>query len=112
MAGTAVTKKGEIQGRGGVLEFWQCSIDPASIAAAAQGIETIAIPGARAGDLAWAQPEAIETMLIVQGAKVTGNDEVSVYLSNAINASTAIDGAAKVWNIIVFKFAGSDTLAA
>ena len=103
MAGTAVLMKAFEEGKGGRFEVWQCSIDPASIAAAAQGIETITITGARAGDPVWAQPEAIETMLIVQGAKVTGDDEVSVYLSNAINASTAIDGGAKVWNILICK---------
>jgi len=111
MAGTAIVKKGEIQGKGGVVQAWQCSIDPASIAAAAQLIVTIAIPGVRAGDLAWAQPEAIETQLIVQGAKVTASDVVSVYLSNSINSVTAIDGGAKVWNILVLKLAGLDTAA-
>lgn len=112
MAGTAIVKKAEFQGQGGVLQVWQCSIDPGSVAAAAQGIVTVAIPGVRTGDLAWAQPEAIETMLIAQGAKVTASDVVSIYTSNAYDASTAIDGAAKIWSILVLKFAGGDIAAA
>jgi len=103
MAGTAITKKGECNMGGGRQEWWQCSIDPASVAAAAQGIETIAIPGARAGDPVLALPEAIETQLHPQGAKVTADDVVSVYLCNGINATTAINGGAKIWNIIILK---------
>ena len=105
MAATAISKKAEIDMHGGRLEIWKCSIDPASIAAGAQGIETIAIPGATAGDPVWAQPEAVETQLIVQGAKVTAADVVSVYLSNAIDATTAIDGGAKIWNVMILKLA-------
>lgn len=103
MAGTAVVKVGENNIRGGREEWWRFSLDPASIAAGAQGIETVAIPGAKAGDPVFAQPEAIETQLIVQGAKVTADDEVSVYLSNAIDATTAINGGAKTWNLHILK---------
>lgn len=103
MAATAVTKKASMAMLGGIFEVWQCSIDPASIAAAAQGIETIAIPGARAGDPVFANPEAMETKINPAGAKVTANDVVSVYINNTYDATTAVDGAAKVWNVMILK---------
>jgi hypothetical protein len=103
MAGTSITKKAEFRGHGGVMQVWTTSINPASIAAAAQGIETVAIPGARAGDPCWANCEAVETQLHPVGAKVTANDVVSVYLNNGINATTAIDGAALTWTITIVK---------
>ncbi len=103
MAGTSVTKVFEASGRGGRIEWWRFSLDPASIAAGAQGIETLTIPGARSGDPVMASPEAIETQLLPQGAKVTADDEVSVYLNNGINATTAINGGAKTWNLVIIK---------
>ena len=112
MAGTAIVKKAEQQMAGGLLQVWRCSINPASVAPAAQGIETVAIPGARAGDPCWANAEAIETQLLLQGAKVTADDVVSVYLNNGINATTAIDGGAITYTITIIKLAGHDTLAA
>lgn len=112
MAGTAVTKLSETYVAGGLRQIWRCSIDPASVAAAAQGIETITIPGARAGDPVMASVEAIETQLLPQGAKVTADDTVSVYINNGINATTAINGGAKLWYIDILKLAGHDNLAA
>lgn len=110
MAGTAILKKAEVAMKGGTLEIWKFSLDPASIAAAAQGIETVAIPGARAGDPVFVNAEAIETQLLVQGAKVTGDNEVSVYLNNGINATTAIDGGAKVYYLQIVKLTITPTI--
>jgi hypothetical protein len=112
MAGTAVTKKAEQQIKGGVLQFWTFSVDPASIAAAAQGIETVAIPGARAGDQTFVNARAPEANLIVAGSKVTADDVVSVYLDNNITVTTALDGGAIVYDLQILKFAGGDALAA
>jgi len=103
MAGSAVALKGQINGFGGTLEFWQFTLDPASIAAAAQGIETVAIPGARLGDPCIAQVEAGEASLVPTGAKVTGSNEVSVYITNNITVTTAFDGAALTWTLMIFK---------
>lgn len=103
MAGTAIVLKAQIHLQGGSLQVWQFSIDPASVAAAAQGIETVAIPGARAGDPCFVNAEAIETQLLVQGAKVTADNVVSVYLNNGINATTPIDGGAKVYTLTIIK---------
>lgn len=111
MAGTSVTKVWEAQALGGVFQAWTCLLDPAEIAGAAQGIETVEIPGARSGDIVFAQPEAVETHVIPAGAKVTGDDEVSLYINNA-HTSSAKDGAEKQWNILIFKLAGGDVLAA
>lgn len=113
MAGTAVTKKAENYIAGGLRQIWTCSIDPASIAAAAQGIETVAIPGARAGDIVNAWPEALEANLNPAGAKVTASDVVSVYIQNNITVTTAVDGGAKVWVIDILKLSNAgDALAA
>lgn len=103
VAATAISKIGEMQGNGGRIEVWKFSLDPDSLAAAAQIIDTVAVPGARSGDPVFVNPEAIETQLVCQGAKVTADDVVSVYLYNGINATTAIDGGAKVYNLWIMK---------
>lgn len=105
VAATSISKLGEMQAYGGRLEFWILTIDPDSLAAAAQIIETVAIPGARAGDPTFVNPRAIETQLVCQGSKVTADDVVSVYLYNGINATTAIDGGSKVYDLMIFKLA-------
>jgi len=112
MAGTAVTKLVEQQMKGALFQLWKFSLDPASMAAAAQGIETVTIPGARAGDRVSATAEAPEASIITGGAKVTADDTVSVYLSNNITVTTAVDGGALVWILEIYKFGGLDGLAA
>lgn len=104
MAGTAVTKKGIIHGQGGRIELYTFSLDPASIAADAQGVETLTISGAKAGDMVFVSPEAAEKHLIPAGAKVTADDTVSVYINNNFTATTALDGAAKTWSLMIVKF--------
>ena len=103
MAGTAISKIAEQHVRGGRLEWWRFTLDPASIAAAAQGIETVAIPGARAGDPCFVSPEAVEANVVPVGAAVTADDVVSVYIDNNITVTTAVDGAAKTWNLQILK---------
>lgn len=101
---TAVTKIAECANvAGGKLEIWQGTVDPGSIAAAAQEIETAAITGARAGDICWASLEAPVAGLNTQGAKITATDVMSVYLENNYGVTTAVDSAAVVVNMFVLK---------
>jgi hypothetical protein len=107
---TAITKIGEIPGKGGTLEFWTMVIDPDSLAAAAQVINTVDLPGARAGDPCMCQARVPEAALIVQGATVTADDVVSVYMSNNITVTTALDSGALVYDLQIFKRAISPTI--
>ena len=104
MAGTAVTKKGIIHGHGGRIELYTFTLDPASIAADAQGTEVVTIPGAKAGDMVFASPEAPDKHLLPSGAKVTADDTVTVYINNNFTATTALDGASKTWSLMIVKF--------
>lgn len=92
MAATAITRKMRIDdGKGGWVEFGTFVLDAASIAAAAQGIETAAIPGVAAGDAVFLNARAMEDNAAVVGAKVTDTDEVSIYINNMFDSSTAVD---------------------
>src|ERR687885_2939331 len=87
--------------RGGWLEAGSFTLDPASIAAAAQGTTTVTITGAKTGDLIFINPEGLDNRLIPAGAKVTATDTVTVYLNNAYDATTAVDGGSKNWDYIL-----------
>jgi hypothetical protein len=102
MAGT-YTKKGQILDsvQGAWVEFGTISLDAASIAAAAQGIETTAITGLKVGDIVMVSCEAPVTKLIVAGAKATATDELSIYLNNSYDATTAIDQGAKTFAVVI-----------
>lgn len=102
MAGT-YTKKGEIRDSimGGVIELGTISINPASIAAAAQGIETTAVTGVKAGDMVFANAQALPAMASCVGAKVTAADVVSLYFNNVYDATTAVDIAAITVDIMI-----------
>lgn len=103
MSATAVTKKGEIRDSvlGAWVEFGTFSLDPASIAANSQGVETATITGAKTGDMIFVSPEALAASMVCVGAKVTGADTVSIYLNNTIDATTAVDGAAKTYSYVL-----------
>lgn len=98
-----MAKVGEIRDavRAAWIEFGTFTLNPASIAAASQGIETVTITGAKTGDLVFVNPEALENRLIPAGAKVTAADTVSVYLNNAYDATTAVDGGSKTWSYVL-----------
>lgn len=98
-----MSKLGEIRDavRGAWIEFGNFTLDPASIAAASQGVETVTITGAKTGDLIFVNPEAIENRLIPAGAKVTATDTVSIYLNNAYDATTAVNGGSKTWTYVL-----------
>ncbi len=87
--------------KGAWVEYGTFTLDPASIAAAAQGISTVTVTGAKTGDLIFVSAEALDNKLIPAGAKVTGTDTVSVYLNNSYDATTAVDGASKTWSYML-----------
>lgn len=98
----AYTKKGEIQhGSGGWFESGTFTLDPASIAAAAQGAETVTITGLKTGDQAWINCQAAPAMAIIAGCKVTATDTLTVYLNNAYDATTALDITSKTFDILI-----------
>jgi len=99
MAGTAVSKIAELQVKGGRLEWWRFTLNPAQITGDAQVIDTVAIPGAKAGDPVRAEPEAPEAGLNVQGCKVTADNEVSLYLTSSVT----LDSAALTYNLEILK---------
>lgn len=99
---TAVTKVVEAHMAGSKMEVYSFSIDPGSIAAFAQEVETMAVTGARTGDPVLVSIEAPGSSIAVQGAKVTATDVVSFYLANH-QATTAVDSAALVGYLTIFK---------
>lgn len=88
---------------GGNVEFGTFSIDAASIAAAAQGIETVTVTGAKVGDLVFVNQEVPDNRVGVVGAKVTATDTVSVYINNMYDATTAVNSAAKTFSYMLVK---------
>lgn len=102
MAASAITVKGSGNFFGGQLEFGTFVLDAASIAANAQGIETAAIT-CKTGDMVFVQPRAMATSAVCVGAKVTGANEVSVYLNNTIDATTAVDLGSLTFDYILIR---------
>ena len=86
---------------GGSVEYGQFTLDPASIAAASQGAETVTIAGAKVGDMIFVSAEGLDNRLGGAGAKVTAANTVTVYLNNLYDATTAVDGVSKTWNYIL-----------
>lgn len=99
----AYTKKAEL--RSGVLgawiEFGTFTLDPASIAAAAQGVETVSITGLATGDQSFVNAQAPEAMLVIAGSKVTATDTLTVYLNNAYDATTAVNGGSLTYDVMI-----------
>lgn len=98
-----MAKVGEIRDavRGAWIEFGTFTLDPASIAAAAQGSTTVTITGAKTGDMIFASPEGLDNRLGNAGIKVTATDTATVYLNNLYDATTAVDGGSKTWNYLL-----------
>jgi hypothetical protein len=86
---------------GGDVEFGTFTLDPASIAAASQGISTVTVTGAKVGDLVFVNAEALENRIAVVGAKVTATDTVSVYINNMFDSTTAVDGVSKTYSYML-----------
>ena len=98
----AYTKTAELDNvRGAWIELGTFTLDPASIAANAQGIETVTIAGLAVGDQCFINPQAMATSMVCVGCKVTGTDELSVYLNNTIDATTAVNGGSLTYDIII-----------
>jgi hypothetical protein len=87
---------------GSNLEVGTFTLDPASIAAAAQGVSTVTVTGAKVGDLVFVNAEALDNRIVCAGAKVTATDTVSLYINNMFDATTAVDGASKTWSYLLF----------
>lgn len=102
MTGT-YAKTGEIHDsvRGAWVEFGTITMDPASIAAAAQGIETTAVTGVVAGDQVFASARDLPLMAALVGAKVTATDVISFYFNNMYDATTASDIGSKVFDVMI-----------
>ena len=83
------------------MEFGQVTIDPASIAANSQGIETFTLTGAKTGDMVFANAQALGASVALVGAKVTATDTISLYLNNTIDATTAKDIGSTVFDIML-----------
>lgn len=99
----AYTKKAEVveSVKGAWLEFGTFTLDPASIAAGAQGIETVTISGVEVGDQVFVNPQALEQDIAVVGAKVTAADTVSLYINNPDAGGGAVNSASLTYDIMI-----------
>lgn len=106
MTGT-YTKKGEIVDavKGGWIEFGTISINPASVAADAQGIETTTVDGANTGDMVFVNAQALPKMIACVGGKITAADTLSLYFNNTYDATTAVDVGAITVDVMIVRFA-------
>lgn len=102
MSGT-YTKKGEIGDavKGAWVEFGTISVDAASVAAAAQGIETTAITGVAVGDQVFVNARAMEARAALVGGKITATDVLSLYFNNMYDATTAVDLGALTVDVMI-----------
>ena len=102
MAGT-YTKTGQIGDsvQGGWIELGTISVNAASIAAAAQGIETTAITGLKVGDQVFLNARAMEAKAALVGGKATATDELSLYFNNMYDATTAVDLGALTLDVMI-----------
>ncbi len=98
----AVLNKGSVDAKGALIEFGTFTLDAASIAAAAQGVETVTITGAKVGDPVFVNARALGNRAAVVGAKVTAADTVSVYINNLYDATTAVNLADTTFDYILF----------
>ena len=87
--------------RGGWIEFGTFTLDPASIAAAAQGTSTVTISGAKTGDQIFVNAQALDNRIAVVGAKITATDTATIYINNLYDATTAVDGGSKTYDYIL-----------
>ena len=102
MTGT-YTKTGQIGDsvQGGWIELGTISVNAASIAAAAQGIETTEITGLKVGDQVFLNARAMEAKAALVGGKATATDELSLYFNNMYDATTAVDLGALTLDVMI-----------
>lgn len=87
--------------KGAWIEYGTFTLDAASIAAAAQGVETVTIAGLATGDGVFINAQAAPAMAILAGCKVTDTDELSVYVNNAYDATTPLDMASLTFDVMI-----------
>ena len=76
------------------------SADPASIAANTTGLVTVAVPGARVGDVVSMTAQALAVGLVLGEALVTADDVVTVQLGNVTVA--AVDDVASLYGYVLW----------
>lgn len=99
----AYTKKAEIADavKGAWVEFGTFTLNPASLAAATKVGVAVTVSGVKAGDSVFVNPQDLDYGIVVTGAKVTADNEVTVYINNTYDATTAVDGADKTYDILI-----------
>ena len=101
----AYTNTAEISSvRGATVRFGTFTLNAASIAAAAKGSETVTVAGVVAGDQVFINARNAPAMIAVTGAAVTGTDQITVYINNVYDASTAVNADELTFDIIIVKF--------
>lgn len=102
MTGT-YTKTGQIGDsvQGGWIELGTIVMDAASVAAAAQGIETTAITGVKVGDQVFLNARAMEAKAALVGGKITATDVLSMYINNMYDATTAVDLGSLTFDVMI-----------
>lgn len=99
----AYVKQGEQHNiQGGWVEFGTFTLDAASVAAAAQGIETVTITGIDVGDSSFINARAPENRIAIVGSKVTAQDTLSIYYNNLYDATTAVNSGNLTFDVIIF----------
>lgn len=84
------------------MEFGTFTLDAASIAAAAQGIETVTITGIDVGDSSYVNCRVPANRLVLAGSKVTATDTLSLYFNNLYDATTAVDQGSLTFDVQIF----------
>lgn len=87
--------------QGGWLEFGQVSIDPASVAAAARGLETCTVTGAKTGDQVFVNAQVLPAMIAVTGGKITAANTLTLYYNNMYDATTAVDVGSTLVDVMI-----------
>ena len=78
------------------------TLNPASIAAGAREVMTVAVPGARVGDVVQVSPQdALLAGLVVAYARVSANNAIEFTLEN--HSAGALDQASGKWNYTLVR---------
>jgi hypothetical protein len=86
---------------GADVEFGTFTFDMASVAAAAQGAQTVTVTGAKVGDLIFVNTEAAVATGVLAGAKVTATDTVTLYLNALRDTTTAFDAGSLTYSYLL-----------
>lgn len=92
----------------GLVKLYRVTVDPASIAAVGQGVETVTCTGVTTSDVVIGvnPPADLTAGLIVSGARVSAADTVKIFLEN--QSAGAIDYASGTWQIMVARVTSGD----